>query len=41
VLLSSGRVCGEGTVAELSAIATAEKGMQPSDDLEEVFLALT
>ena len=36
VLLSGGRVCGEGTVAELAALAQA-----PSHDLEEVFLALT
>jgi ABC-2 type transport system ATP-binding protein len=35
VLLSSGRVCGEGTVPELAALAGAEP------DLEEVFLALT
>jgi len=40
VLLSNGRVCGEGTIAELSARA----GMRASTataDLEEVFLALT
>jgi ABC-2 type transport system ATP-binding protein len=36
VLLSSGRVCGEGTVAELAALAATSAG-----DLEEVFLALT
>ncbi len=36
VLLSSGRVCGEGTVSELAAAAS-----KPSADLEEVFLALT
>ena len=36
VLLSSGRVCGEGTIAELSAQASLD-----SHDLEEVFLALT
>jgi ABC-2 type transport system ATP-binding protein len=35
VLLSSGRVCGEGTVSELAALASAP------EDLEEVFLALT
>ena len=35
VLLSSGRVCGEGTVQELAALAAAR------EDLEEVFLALT
>jgi ABC-2 type transport system ATP-binding protein len=36
VLLNSGRVRGEGTVEELAALAD-----QPSQDLEEVFLALT
>jgi ABC-2 type transport system ATP-binding protein len=36
VLLSSGRICGEGTVSELAALASS-----PSGDLEEVFLALT
>jgi ABC-2 type transport system ATP-binding protein len=36
VLLSSGRVCGEGTVPELAALAAI-----PRHDLEEVFLALT
>jgi ABC-2 type transport system ATP-binding protein len=36
VLLSGGRVCGEGTVPELAALAS-----RPSEDLEEVFLALT
>jgi ABC-2 type transport system ATP-binding protein len=36
VLLSAGRVCGEGTVAELAALAAS-----PRNDLEEVFLALT
>jgi ABC-2 type transport system ATP-binding protein len=36
VLLSNGRVCGEGTVAELAALA----GLR-SQNLEEVFLALT
>ena len=41
VLLSGGRVCGEGTVAELAALAVAHKGSKPDDDLEEVFLALT
>jgi ABC-2 type transport system ATP-binding protein len=39
VLLSGGRVRGEGTLEELSAIA-ASRGA-PSSDLEEVFLALT
>jgi ABC-2 type transport system ATP-binding protein len=41
VLLSGGRVCGEGTVAELAALAQARHGAQPLADLEEVFLALT
>jgi ABC-2 type transport system ATP-binding protein len=36
VLLSGGRVCGEGTVPELAARAATG-----SEDLEEVFLALT
>jgi ABC-2 type transport system ATP-binding protein len=36
VLLNRGRVRGEGTVEELAALAG-----QPSQDLEEVFLALT
>jgi ABC-2 type transport system ATP-binding protein len=37
VLLSGGRVCGEGTVAELASRAA----METPADLEEVFLALT
>jgi ABC-2 type transport system ATP-binding protein len=41
VLLSSGRVCGEGTVPELAALAAAHGGSRPCEDLEEVFLALT
>jgi ABC-2 type transport system ATP-binding protein len=40
VLLSGGRVCGEGTLAELSAMAGA-RGVAAPVDLEEVFLALT
>jgi ABC-2 type transport system ATP-binding protein len=45
VLLSAGRVRGEGTVAELAALAatreTAANAPPPAaDDLEEVFLAL-
>jgi ABC-2 type transport system ATP-binding protein len=36
VLLSAGRVCGEGTVPELAAQAA-----RPGETLEEVFLALT
>ena len=38
VLLSGGRVCGEGTLDELSAKA---EGRAPRGDLENVFLALT
>jgi len=41
VLLSGGRVCGEGTVAQLAALAAARGASQRGDDLEEVFLALT
>jgi ABC-2 type transport system ATP-binding protein len=41
VLLSGGRVCGEGTLPELSALAAARSGSVATDDLEEVFLALT
>ena len=41
VLLSGGRVCGEGTVPELAALAAARRSSIPPDDLEEVFLALT
>jgi ABC-2 type transport system ATP-binding protein len=41
VLLSSGRVRGEGTVAELSALAAARDPSRRFDNLEEVFLALT
>ena len=41
VLLNAGRVRGEGTVAELAALAEAHRGPLPSRDLEEVFLALT
>jgi ABC-2 type transport system ATP-binding protein len=41
VLLSGGRVCGEGTLPELSRLAAARGGSAASDDLEEVFLALT
>ena len=36
VLLSGGRICGEGTIEELAAQAQVA-----SKDLEEVFLALT
>jgi ABC-2 type transport system ATP-binding protein len=41
VLLSGGRVCGEGTVAELAALAATRNAQAASRDLEEVFLALT
>jgi len=41
VLLSGGRVCGEGTLPELAALAAARSGSTATDDLEEVFLALT
>jgi len=40
VLLSSGRVCGEGTLAELSDSAGLSRAV-PRVNLEEVFLALT
>ena len=40
VLLSSGRVCGEGTVDDLAARASRQAATAPRD-LEEVFLALT
>lgn len=38
VLLSGGRICGEGTAGELSRLANRPAG---GADLEEVFLALT
>jgi ABC-2 type transport system ATP-binding protein len=42
VLLSGGRSRGEGTLAELSALAASRTGSPtPDGDLEEVFLALT
>ena len=42
VLLSAGRVCGEGTLRELSNLAGERKGRTSFNaDLEEVFLALT
>jgi len=42
VLLSAGRVCGEGTLRELSNIAGERRGKATlTADLEEVFLALT
>ena len=41
VLLSSGRVRGEGTVRELAALAAARDPSRQYENLEEVFLALT
>jgi ABC-2 type transport system ATP-binding protein len=41
VLLSGGRVCGEGTVEDLTALARTRGPGPPRRDLEEVFLALT
>jgi ABC-2 type transport system ATP-binding protein len=41
VLLSSGRVCGEGTVEELAVLAAAQSPSRACQGLEEVFLALT
>jgi ABC-2 type transport system ATP-binding protein len=41
VLLSGGRVCGEGTLTEISALAAGRGGTEVPDDLEEAFLALT
>jgi ABC-type multidrug transport system ATPase subunit len=41
VLLSSGRVCGEGATDELAAIAAARGHTSTGHDLEEIFLALT
>jgi ABC-2 type transport system ATP-binding protein len=42
VLLSAGRTCGEGTLAELSNLAGQRHGRATlKADLEEVFLALT
>ena len=41
VLLSGGRVCGEGTAEELSALAATRDAAASTHDLEEVFLALT
>jgi ABC-type multidrug transport system ATPase subunit len=40
VLLSGGKVCGEGTLAELTAVARASNAAT-AGNLEEVFLALT
>jgi ABC-2 type transport system ATP-binding protein len=41
VLLSGGRVCGEGTVQELAGLAEVRDASRTYEDLEEVFLALT
>jgi ABC-2 type transport system ATP-binding protein len=41
ILLSSGRVRGEGTVQELAALAATRDLSRANGDLEEVFLALT
>jgi ABC-2 type transport system ATP-binding protein len=41
VLLSGGRVCGEGTIPELAALASRRHPARPYENLEEVFLALT
>jgi len=41
VLLTGGRVCGEGTLEELSALAAHRRNAAAGGDLEEVFLALT
>jgi ABC-type multidrug transport system ATPase subunit len=41
VLLSGGRICGEGTLNELSTLAATRGHTIASNDLEEVFLALT
>jgi ABC-2 type transport system ATP-binding protein len=41
VLLSGGRVCGEGTLPELCSLAATRGVPVAGDDLEEVFLALT
>ena len=41
VLLSGGRVRGEGTLSELCAVALSQKSEAPPNGLEEVFLALT
>ncbi|HEX7136715.1 MAG TPA: ABC transporter ATP-binding protein [Vicinamibacterales bacterium] len=41
VLLSQGRVCGEGTLEELAGLVAARDGAPKTLDLEQVFLALT
>jgi ABC-2 type transport system ATP-binding protein len=41
ILLSGGRVCGEGTLAELTDTAAERSGQARASSLEDVFLALT
>jgi len=41
ILLSGGRVCGEGELADLAALASARDSSKEFQGLEEVFLALT
>ena len=41
VLLSAGRVCGEGTLDDLCGMAASRSASPDRRDLEEVFLALT
>ena len=41
VLLSNGKVCGEGTLPDLQALAEARRPSARRDTLEEVFLVLT
>jgi ABC-2 type transport system ATP-binding protein len=41
VLLSGGRVCGEGTLDHLSSLTSSRSVTPATPDLEEVFLALT
>ena len=41
VLLSGGRVCGEGTLSELCSFAASQGATSAPADLEGVFLALT
>lgn len=41
ILLSNGRVCGEGTVDELASLAAGRDASKDYQNLEEVFLALT
>jgi ABC-2 type transport system ATP-binding protein len=41
ILLSGGRVCGEGALGDLAALASARDASRQFQGLEEVFLALT